>query len=118
MAIDPTQTTVLRRRYNAAAQRRIRELQRNVRHAVRNRDMLGLDNPFANRDIVASVDAFLRFFDEQVNLNVLEVVQPDGTPILPRGTQWQDDFVEGLEPGVAVDEGGLGSGEHRNLYFA
>ena len=94
MAIDPTQTTVLRARYNAAVQRRIRTMQRNIRLAVRNRDMLRLDAPFPNQDIPFAIELFMRFYADQVNQRVLEVEQADGTPILPRGTQWQDVFVE------------------------
>lgn len=93
MAIDPTQTTVLRKRYNAALQRRIRTVRQNLRHAVRNRDLLGLESPFRQLDegMLRRFDAFLA---EQVNRHVLEIETADGTPILPRGTQWQDDFVE------------------------
>lgn len=94
MAIDPTQTTVLRARYDAALQRRIGIMQRNIRAAVRNRDVLGLDSPFGVGDIPSRLRQFGALVATEVNRHVLEVEQADGTPILPRGTQWQDSFVE------------------------
>ena len=101
MATDPTRTTVLRQQYYAALRRRFRTLQQQALQGLLNRDFFQLDGPLPSGSIEAQAGAFADLIESLVDRRLLEIVDAEGTPILPFGTEWQEPFVsEGYARGV------------------
>lgn len=105
MAIDPTRTTVLRQEYYAALRRRFRSLERQALQVLRNRALFQLDGPMPSSAIESQAEAFGRILEDLAERRVLEIVDAQGEPILPFGTQWQEPFVtQGYARGVRRGE--------------
>lgn len=103
---DPTKTAMIRRRFEAEARRRFRELEKRIRREIVDKDGFGLIDPDPNvRPLVANrgsfeftrssekVDAFMQWLEQAERDEILTVAE--GTPVTRSGSRaWTNKYVE------------------------
>ena len=101
---DPTRTLTLRARYASAIGRRFNGLQADVRASIADNDVFELVSPslagftpappgaFAFPANDARLNAFMEWFHDRIDHDILEIMEREGRTITRR-RRWQDRFI-------------------------
>jgi len=110
--IDPTRTTMLRRRFVAEMDRRFNVLKRDIKTSIMMRDCFGiqpdmLPSPGSLASLSAAswrafdfprspdkVTAFMAWLQEQVEMGILEIIQRPGVHFDPAGSPWTNLYID------------------------